>query len=889
MPLRLEIKKKLSSRTERVKCIDIHPSSPVALCALYSGTLLLYNTTTSSLIKSLNVSTQPLRSARFAPKKSWILAVSDDKKLRVFSYPTLTKLAEFEAHQDYIRDLQVHPSLPLFLTASDDMTVRSWNFSTYSGGSDLSSSASSSNGFVHENTYEGHAHYVMSIAFNPKDPNSFATASLDRTVQVWSLGSPLPNYALKGHTEGVNCVAYSPRPDRPYLLSAADDTEIRLWDYQTKACLHTLKGHSGNVSTVMFHPTLPLILSGSEDGTVRLWHGSTYVLESTLNYGLERVWSVYAKGNLLGIGCDEGTVLISLGEDQAGGLATLDSSSGRLILVKENNEILNVNLRGGSRSVKELGRSDVHVQKVLRNSTGKFVAMLGDGEYVISTAQTLRSKAFGQGQDLAWGSGSGDYAVLRDGKLFFFKNFQKWSVQGNECVDLGWSVGRVESGPMLGLISANGESVVFLDWESGEVVERIEVEGCEKIIWASGGHLVALLCKTGFYVLKVSIAEEGGVEIEAIDELEGRIGSGVWIGDCFVYATSSDARPGIYAYISGNSRLVKSLDKKSYILGYFAKENKLFYLTDPDVASIGELKLLESEIQFQTAVVRDEWELALEILQESSDLNERRDELARFLDNMSDESDEQVMKQRALEVARDSDLRFQYAVQLGELSLAKSLLKESKESEQGKWRELGDLALKKEDLELAKECSIKSKDVSTQFLLASSSGDKQMLEELLDRCFDTKVWNIAFTVAWSLGKKEKCVEVLQKSGKYPEAAAFCRTYYPQKLDECVSLWKEALRKMGKHSVAESLADSSKVTPGLQQVEEPIVQEEKVPESDLLNETELHETPENEVVDQTIGVEATEESPSGDLLEIDEDDLVNIEGEEEEDLLGDGLM
>lgn len=43
---------------------------------------------------------------------------------------------------------------------------------------------------------------------------------------------------------------------------------------------------------VCFHTELPLVITGSEDGTVRLWHSATYRLESSLNYGLERVWTV---------------------------------------------------------------------------------------------------------------------------------------------------------------------------------------------------------------------------------------------------------------------------------------------------------------------------------------------------------------------------------------------------------------------------------------------------------------------------------------------------------------------------------------------------------------------------------------------------------------------
>ena len=88
--------------------------------------------------------------------------------------------------------------------------------------------------------------------------------------------------------------------DRPYLISGADDKLVKVWDYQTKACVQTLEGHSHNVSAVCFHPELPIIVSGSEDGSVRVWHATTYRLENTLNYGLERLWALgYARGSNL--------------------------------------------------------------------------------------------------------------------------------------------------------------------------------------------------------------------------------------------------------------------------------------------------------------------------------------------------------------------------------------------------------------------------------------------------------------------------------------------------------------------------------------------------------------------------------------------------------------
>ena len=49
-------------------------------------------------------------------------------RLRVYNYNTMEKIKDFEAHSDYIRYVEVHPSLPYFLTSSDDMTIKCWDW-----------------------------------------------------------------------------------------------------------------------------------------------------------------------------------------------------------------------------------------------------------------------------------------------------------------------------------------------------------------------------------------------------------------------------------------------------------------------------------------------------------------------------------------------------------------------------------------------------------------------------------------------------------------------------------------------------------------------------------------------------------------------------------------
>merc|ERR1719473_1622590 len=140
--------------------------------------------------------------------------------------------------------------------------------------------------------FEGHSHYVMMAQWNPKDTNIFVTGSLDRTIKIWGVGGTTAHYTLSGHEKGVNCVEYSPAGEKPYLISGSDDKTIRIWDYQTKQCVQTLTGHTGNVTAACWHPSLPIIMTGGEDGTCRIWHASTYRLETSLNYLLERLWAI---------------------------------------------------------------------------------------------------------------------------------------------------------------------------------------------------------------------------------------------------------------------------------------------------------------------------------------------------------------------------------------------------------------------------------------------------------------------------------------------------------------------------------------------------------------------------------------------------------------------
>ncbi|MBA0695740.1 hypothetical protein Goari_002346 [Gossypium aridum] len=363
-------------------------------------------------------------------------------------------------------------------------------------------------GWVCTQIFEGHSHYVMQVTFNPKDTNTFASASLDRTIKIWNLGSPDPNFTLDAHQKGVNCVDYFTGGDKPYLITGSDDHTAKVWDYQTKSCVQTLEGHTHNVSAVCFHPDLPIIITGSEDGTVRIWHATTYRLENTLNYGLERVWAIgYMKGSRrIVIGYDEGTIMVKIGREVP--VASMDNS-GKIIWAKQN-EIQTVNIKSvgadfegtdGERlplAVKELGTCDLYPQSLKHNPNGRFVVVCGDGEYIIYTALAWRNRSFGSALECVW-SADGEYAVRESTSKI--KIFSK-SFQEKRSVRPTFSAERIFGGTLLAMCS--NDFICFYDWAECRLIRRIDVT-VKNLYWADSGDLVAIASDTSFYILKYNL------------------------------------------------------------------------------------------------------------------------------------------------------------------------------------------------------------------------------------------------------------------------------------------------------------------------------------------------------------------------------------------------
>ncbi|PHH78124.1 hypothetical protein CDD82_3197 [Ophiocordyceps australis] len=789
--MRLDVKRQLFARSERVKGIDFHPQEPWILTTLYSGHVYIWSYETQQIVKTFELTDVPVRAGRFVARKNWIVCGSDDFQLRVYNYNTSEKMTTFEAHPDYIRAIAVHPTLPFVLTASDDMTIKLWDWDK---------------GWKCVQVYEGHSHYVMGLAINPKDTNTFASACLDRTVKIWSLGSATANFTLEAHeTKGVNHVDYYPHSDKPYLLTTSDDRTVKVWDYTTKSLIATLEGHTNNVSFACYHPELPVIISGSEDGTIRIWHANTYRFEQSLNYSLERAWCVsYQKGKQgVAVGFDDGAVVIKLGREEP---AVSMDPSGKLIWARHN-EVVSSIIKGGRSSdpstkdnepislpTKDLGTCEVYPQTLIHSPNGRFVAVCGDGEYIIYTALAWRNKAFGSALDFVWASkeNSNDFAIRESiMSVKLYRNF----VEKSGGLDVGFQAEGLTGGVLLGVTGQGGVS--FFDWATGGLVRRIEVEP-KQVYWSDSGELVAIACEDAFYVLRFSReeyveavqngqVEEDGVEsaFEVITDISESVRTGEWVGDCFIYTNSTNR---LNYLVGDQTYTVAHFDKPMYILGYIQRDSRI-YMADKDV-NVTSFGLSLPVLEYQTLVLREDMETAAELLPTipADQLNK----VARFLEG-------QNHKELALEIATDSEHKFDLALSLNQLDIALDLAREA--DVEHKWKTVGDAALNAWNVSLAAECFMHAKDLGSLLLIYSSTSDSEGLRKLAAQAEAVNAHNVAFSCFWLLGDVQQCTFMLIKTGRVAEAVLFSQTYKPSITVPIVKSWKENLERSKRGRVA----------------------------------------------------------------------------------------
>lgn len=233
------------------------PQGRRLLTASTSGEFTLWNGTGFNFETIMQAHDSAIRALEYSHKGDWLVSGDHDGGIKYWE-PNFNNVKSIQAHTDPIRDLAFSPGDNKFVTASDDSTLKIFDFATAG----------------QEFKLEGHGWDAKSVDWH-RDKGLIVSGSKDHLVKLWDPRQRKCLSTLYGHKSAITKVAFEPVQGL-CLATAARDQTARVFDLRLMKDICLLKGNEKDVSTLTWHPIHPQLLSlGGLDGSI-----SHYLLDT---------------------------------------------------------------------------------------------------------------------------------------------------------------------------------------------------------------------------------------------------------------------------------------------------------------------------------------------------------------------------------------------------------------------------------------------------------------------------------------------------------------------------------------------------------------------------------------------------------------------------------
>ncbi|KAF2228906.1 WD40 repeat-like protein [Viridothelium virens] len=226
------------------------PDGRRLLTGLMSGEFTVWNGTAFNFETLQSAHQSPVRQMKYSHSDDWLLSADQDGNVKYFQ-TNLNNVKEIRAHDHAVRDLAFAPTDVKFVTASDDATLKVWDFA----------------GGVEELTISGHNWDVKCCDWHPTK-GLIVSGSKDNKVKLWDPRNGRCLTTLHGHKNQIQRALFQPTRGE-LLATCARDSTARIFDLRMMRDIMLLKGHEKDIATLTWHPMHPSLLStGGWDGSL---------------------------------------------------------------------------------------------------------------------------------------------------------------------------------------------------------------------------------------------------------------------------------------------------------------------------------------------------------------------------------------------------------------------------------------------------------------------------------------------------------------------------------------------------------------------------------------------------------------------------------------------
>ncbi|ROV99158.1 hypothetical protein VMCG_06657 [Cytospora schulzeri] len=226
------------------------PEGRRLLTASSSGEFTLWNGTAFNFETIMQAHDSAIRALEYSNSDDWLISADHDGVIKYWQ-PNFNNVESIRGHHDAIRDLAIAPTDSKFVTASDDSTLKIFDFAA--GREDT--------------TLTGHGWDAKTCDWHPTK-GLVVSGSKDHLVKLWDPRNGRCLSTLHGHKNTVTKVLFE-RVAGLCLATAGRDQTARVFDLRMMRDICLIRGHDKDVSTLTWHPVHANLLStGGGDGSL---------------------------------------------------------------------------------------------------------------------------------------------------------------------------------------------------------------------------------------------------------------------------------------------------------------------------------------------------------------------------------------------------------------------------------------------------------------------------------------------------------------------------------------------------------------------------------------------------------------------------------------------
>ncbi|KAL2890607.1 Polyadenylation factor subunit 2 [Ceratocystis lukuohia] len=226
------------------------PEGRRLLTASSSGEFTLWNGTGFNFETIMQAHDSAIRALSYSNNNDWLISGDHDGLVKYWQ-PNFNNLESVAAHTDPIRDLAFSPNDSKFVTASDDSTLKVFDFAST----------------LEETTLKSHGWDVKTCDWHPTK-GLLVSGSKDHLVKLWDPRSGRCLTTLHGHKNTITKTLFERVRGVCFATSARDQT-ARVFDLRMMRDIALLKGNEKDITTLAWHPIHPnLLTTGGHDGSL---------------------------------------------------------------------------------------------------------------------------------------------------------------------------------------------------------------------------------------------------------------------------------------------------------------------------------------------------------------------------------------------------------------------------------------------------------------------------------------------------------------------------------------------------------------------------------------------------------------------------------------------